>query len=425
MPPSDSIEPNPLLIPEVVASRRWLALAMAVFAPVILGIGWALPVYAVPMLAPSSARGIGEGVRQMGLILLLMSVVSIFSTRASVLEKLRQGRPVLASSWLVRVTVLLAMGLAVWVLYIVLVRGLSPMSFAAWRLVPTMLLSALAVGLVAAAQFRRVGDERYCPRCGYRFGYANEQEGPELCSECGQRWKGLLIRGRRVGMTRTGAFAAALVCFVLAFFSVLFSGSMIRSAITPSIAARLVMNEPLESSFWFDAKDHLTDPAVVQRVLERLLAERERTGEWGTAHHFVSDVLRAPERLPPELVRRIVRTDERGLELSISAIAPPPNAAAQLMLGQDHRGVALLWYRSYLVDAFRVDDGPWQPLAPPLQGRSATFRVGGTGGLDITIPGTPGSLSGRRVTIRATLSADFLKDDPQGPAVLEFGVRVP
>ncbi|MCA3797218.1 MAG: hypothetical protein IOC66_33640, partial [Burkholderia sp.] len=47
----------------------------------------------------------------------------------------------------------------------------------------------------------------------------------------------------------------------------------------------------------------------------------------GTAHQFVSDVLRAPERLPPELVRRIVRTDERGLELSISAIAPPPNAA--------------------------------------------------------------------------------------------------
>ncbi len=425
MPASDSIEPNPLLLPDAVATRRWLAVVMAVFSPVVLGIGWAVPVYAVPMLAPDTARSIGEGIRQFGFILLIMSVVSIFSTRASVLEKLREGRPVLVASWLLRVPMLMAMGMAVWVLYIVLVRGVHPLSFAALRLLPAMVLGGIAVGLLARAQLRRVGDERYCAGCGYRFGYASEQEGPEQCSECGMKWKGLLIRGRRVGYAKAGYHAAALAFGLLAFFSILFTGPLIRAAITPSIAARMVMTEPLDSTFWFDAKGLVTDPAVVARALEHLIAERERTGVWQTSQHFVSDAVRTPDGLPPELLRRIVRVDEQGLGLEVSAIAPPPSAAAFLMLSQDHKGVALLWYRSFVIDAYRIDDGPWQAFTPTLEGRGETFRVGGTGGLDITIPGPVGSLSRRRVTIRATLSADFIKDDPAGPAVREFSVTVP
>lgn len=122
---------------------------------------------------------------------------------------------------------------------------------------------------------RRVGDSLHCPACEYQFAFANPDDAPIRCPECGFAWLGMLRRGRRVASARLIAVGAAIVFLSVVVAQPIFYMRWLAPRLpTPLLYASLYV----EPKTWFSAWDELAarplDAPSVRAMARRVLSLR-------------------------------------------------------------------------------------------------------------------------------------------------------
>lgn len=303
--------------------------------------------------------------------------------------------------------------------------GKNPLSV--WMFAPALVLGSFAMTLLAWGTLFRKGEERFCPKCGYRFGYEDEASAPEKCSECGLAWRGLLMTGRPYRAVWPTVIGVLLL--VVAVVSPL-AMSRLRSAYWQSrpVSERLML--PIDHEQWLSAFGLQVDPSLLPGVIDHAIADRRRLGHWGFAASFLSKS-ETFAAMSSEQVQAIMDLDLSQLE----AVVHTPTgtgAGVSLRLRRLERAVSLSGWNYTTVAGFRVDDGPWQRLGyvPPLGVNDQEHtRINVLSKYVLDLPGTPSDFAGRRVTLRVHQVHEAYGKGPRGPTnwtgegPMDFGDR--
>lgn len=295
---------------------------------------------------------------------------------------------------LVVMALLVVGGLVGLAIGIVVVTGRSPLSSVLVILLPWAVFGPVGMALILHGTTRRVGEERYCPNCGYRYGYVGQDdaEGPDNCSECGCAWKGRLVRGRP--RTNYATLIPGFVVLCAAIFGIgpwMFS---MHRVLPPGVVRLFLQNESQNSVLWTSDAAKALPAEDVRLVVDRILIDRQRTGAWGRRALWLGE----------QSERMVLRQDQVDAIMalnneSLSVTAAPP---VSIRIARGDNVVWLGQLEKFYFAGFRVDgeDWTWLPRTA-ISAREVSAqpsRLGG--GVTLRLPGEWQRYEGKKVTLR-------------------------
>lgn len=364
--------------------RKRVLIAVATVASLVLALSWLVPALA--------AREWMYLVRLYALMPLVV-VAFAFAASGGLVTRLRNGVP--SVSRLLRVMALLLVGaVAVLAIGVVVVTGRSPLSSVSLLFLPWALLWPVGMAFILHGAPRRVGEERYCPACGYRYGYAGEDDadGPDTCSECGCAWKGRLVRGR----LRTSYPSLIVGFFVLcgAVFGIGPWMIWMHRLVPPGVVRLFLQNETPKSGFWTSDAAKALPAEDVRAIVDRVLIDRRKTCAWGTRALWLGE----------QSERMVLRQDQIDAIMainneSLSVTAAPP-VSVRIARGEDIAWMGLL--EKFYFAGFRVDgeDWTWLPRTAISAREVSAQPSGSRGGVTLRLPGEWQRYEGKKVTLR-------------------------
>lgn len=382
------VRPKPHLLPAALPRWRAIGAGLVVLGAALLIVGHTLSINS--MLTTLLAINLPH----IGGVALAAGVVILLFARRDLLRLVRQGRTdpadpprsfggdfARAMAAILGTFMLVYLG---WELA-VFVRVPSLFMGAAWLLIGAALASGLAH--VFATMIRQKGPARFCCGCGYRFGYASEDQAPPCCTECGRPWRGLLWHER--GPIR---LPGVLVSVALALLSLSLLGwhePLVRAALAPAHRLLLAV-EPPTSPFWLRAHEVPPSPALAERTARRLIERWRATGRWGDAAVWLDESSRRG-LLSRELLIDLAEVQVRSLRRRVPD--GPPIAAPSQIIGLSMPGESLLvpGQPVPVLTAFAAAEGPFVPLerARALDQSFAATLMGLSGPLSLVLPSSP------------------------------------
>lgn len=180
----------------------------------------------------------------------------------------------------------------------------------------TMLPVMFGGTLIAAGIGRRVGTSLHCPTCDYEFAFADRDDAPDKCPECGCAWIGRLNTGRREKSTPMIVAGTIIVATIfMMWIPLLFMGSLAPHLPTPLL--RLVATQSSGSAHrtWDELSRRPLDADSIRRLAEVAIERRARTTFDVGAGKWLDNMLAAGS-LPGDLEERYFRAGFRA-ELAV------------------------------------------------------------------------------------------------------------
>jgi len=295
-------------------------------------------------------------------------------------------------------------GPAVWWFLATVLVGVSPRSITALALLPAVSMMLAAGALFFFAPLVRGEEGQFCPSCGYRFGWAAEADGPERCSECGYLWRGRLLVGRPA--RSVGLYVSAFVLMAAAVVSTIYF-QFTFPKVAPAWLIRAVAIQSTDNFYVWRRFEQIPLTAEEQGdLVGRMIAQRLKGKDWESARFFISRPSPQPA-FTPEQVDRLLDADFAFVRLE--QVATAPGAAASVRLWTELDEAAPSGLPIVIARHFRVDGGP----ALELQDGGGTSRgisffrtevrdwpsISKRGNAVISLPGEPGSLAGKTVSV--------------------------
>lgn len=146
-----------------------------------------------------------------------------------------------------------------------------------------ILYAAMICGvmLIGGGWARRVGESLHCPQCEYEFGFANHDDAPVRCPECGKGWLGRLKKGRKVRSVRMMAAGLAVgVVGMVASSPVFYIHGLAPHLPTPALYAMVYVSPVGNDAAWKEMQTRTLDESWSRRLEQRVLSNRT---EWSFA----------------------------------------------------------------------------------------------------------------------------------------------
>lgn len=125
---------------------------------------------------------------------------------------------------------------------------------------------------------RRVGESLHCPRCEYEFGFADRDDPPVRCPECGSGWLGLLKKGRKVRSERMMIAGVVIALLGVAVSSPVFYIRRLAPYLpTPVLYAMVYVSPVGNDAAWKEMQVRPLEESWSRRLEQRVLAHR---AEW-------------------------------------------------------------------------------------------------------------------------------------------------
>lgn len=295
-------------------------------------------------------------------------------------------------------------GPAVWWVLVTMLVGVSPRSITALALLPAVSMVLAAGALFFFAPLVRGEEGLFCSSCGYRCGWTSEAETPERCSECGYAWRGRLLVGRPA--RSVGLYVSAFVLMAVAVASTIYF-QFTFAKVAPAWLIRAVALQSTDNFYvWRRFEQFPLTAAEQAEVMDQLIARRLTGKEWESASFFLRRMGAQPA-FTPEQVDRLMDADFAFVRLEQVATAPGASATVRLWTVLDEAspfGLPIVIARH-----FRVDGGPLTEVignggtAPGVYFFRTQLRdwpsISKRGDAVISLPGEPGSLAGKTVSV--------------------------
>jgi hypothetical protein len=306
------------------------------------------------------------------------------------------------------VPVALGLGVLAWAFIAAAGFGANPTRAMPLACLPMVAWISVVLAVMVVVLLRRQGSARYCPKCGYVFGYADEATAPQACSECGLAWREKLMTGRARKIQKVWALGVWLTLAPAAILGMI--AAIKWDAWMPEAIVFREMRLSSSSGAWLGREvARSTSIERLRAAADAAIGRRERGEGWGYAIHAVHDWAKAG-KLSDEQTERL-RAIELSTLVAAQTIAPGATpggtgdqapVAGHVRLTWDGGRVSYPDDRKpyFAVASARIGDGP----KVLIRGAAiSAYRLRDSTGVDaartVAIPGLPGAMQGREVVL--------------------------